>query len=242
MAQYDCYRGSNLVTGIYRGSTPVTQICKGGELVYSKIKPNARVFDTYSAGSGTFTPPVRGYYRIMLQAGGGGGGAAGDGPRDYKACEGGGGSGSYVDGIWWLEAQAYSYTIGDGGNGAGGLYTTVRGATGGDSTFGSLITTYGGVGGYARWTDGSGGAPAGGAGGATPYVDGNQYQLIYCGAGATGGAHSGAGTANGGNLHNWTTGGKGGDAYSAGYTATGYKGNAGFLMIDYKGHDPRLFK
>lgn len=170
-----------------------------------------------------------GIYRITLVGAGGGGAGASDAPRDYKACEAGGGSGSYVRALIRLTDGNYSATVGVGGDGAGGLYGTFVGATGGNSSFGSYITAYGGTGGIARWTDGTGGNPTGGTGGALPSITGVESVLNSL-AGSNGGIHQQAGTAVGGS--NPTEYGKGGDAFCSGGTAVGYKGGDGYVKIE----------
>ena len=189
-----------------------------------------------STGTTTQTIP-HGLYEVTVVGAGGGGAGASDAARDFKACEAGGGSGSYVKALIRLDDGNYSATVGAGGNGAGGLYGTFTGSTGGDSSFASYITAYGGTGGIARWTDGTGGNPTGGTGGALPSVTGEESiseRLL----GSNGGTHQQAGTAVGGS--NPTEYGKGGDAFCSGGTAVGYKGGDGYIKYQMMDTDMNL--
>lgn len=131
--------------------------------------------------TGTFTAPANvSYVEIFLVGGGGGGGSA---QRASSACGGGGGGGGTV--VLWRKlpvtgGTSYTVTIGAGGAGSTGF---ASGAVGGDTTFGSLATAWGGGGGGSRnesgstvasvrGTSGGGANPSsssgGGGGGAAP--------------------------------------------------------------------------
>jgi hypothetical protein len=183
--------------------------------------------------AGTYTKTIpHGLYEITVVGAGGGGAAAGDGPRDYKACEAGGGSGSCVVATHYLKDGQYLATVGAGGVGASCLYSSCSASAGSLSSFADLISCPGGGGGIARWTDHSNGNPTAGSGGRLPTVS-DLVKTSVLESGKSGATHGGAGTANGGkNSLGYGTGGRG---YSAGYTSIGYNGENGYIkyqMLD----------
>jgi len=113
---------------------------------------------TFSSGSGTYTPTSASvlWIRVRLVGGGGGGGGA----IAAAAGSGGGGGGGYVEHI--TTAASFSYSVGAAGSGGAGGGTGNNGGTGGTTTFGTLSATGGGGGAYGQTTSVT---PAGGAGG-----------------------------------------------------------------------------
>lgn len=160
--------------------------------------------------SGTWTKPGSGTYAKIEAWGAGGGGANGHSNNDYG---GGGGGGAYSSVILPLSSLGATETVTIGAGGAGGADGSANdGAAGGNTTFGSHLTAYGGGGGGR-------GAPAvsdqgyGGGGGG------------LAGAGASG--DSGRGVSGSG----WTGGSSFSDASDAqldpNYTRGGGGGDEG---------------
>ncbi|BEG74426.1 glycine-rich domain-containing protein [Achromobacter xylosoxidans] len=104
---------------------------------------NVRVFNT--PGTTTYTPTPGTNRRVIevLGAGGQGGGVENDTVASTMATAAGGGAGAY--GVLHITGPATSatVTVGAGGTGA----TTGTGVSGGSSSFGSLLTCAGGLGG-----------------------------------------------------------------------------------------------
>jgi hypothetical protein len=168
-----------------------------------------------------------GLKRVRVQAWGGGGG----GSSGVSTNGGGGGGGGYFEA--WFEASELgateTVTVGAGGASVTG---NSAGNAGANSTFGSLLTAFGGAGGAVNGNTSNGGAGGGvqtgdivlrGAGGVTA-VGG--VGVLY-GGGGGGGANTNTGLAGGTALY----GGAGGGA--SGYTTSGaggtsrYGGNGG---------------
>ena len=122
----------------------------------------------YTSGSSTFTkPPGYTRYEVALHGGGGGGGSGrcADPPN---GCGGGGGGGGGQTRCLFLAADiAASTTVTVGAGGAGGAAQSTNntngnnGGVGANTTFGSLMTAYGG----GNGTGNSGPLSAGGGGG-----------------------------------------------------------------------------
>lgn len=192
---------------------------------------------TFTA-SGTWTKPSAGT-KVLVQAWGGGGSG---GMGTSLDCGGGGGGGAYME-KW--------FAIGDCGAtetvtiGAGGAKKTSAGAgnVGGNTTFGSLVTVYGGGGGAGNTggaggggggikavgsvgsasTGGAGGSPVAGAGGSSAIGGGSNF------GGAGGGAGNGAGIGYAGGEAVFGGGGGGGTGQGSGGGAGGasYYGGGG---------------
>ena len=103
----------------------------------------------------SWTAPA-GVNQIELFLVGGGGGAGGAGSSNNKGGAGGGG-GVLSQTIAVTPGTSYTVTIGAGGAAAGASSST-PGSIGSSSTFGSLVTSFGGSGGYS--SDGFGPANA----------------------------------------------------------------------------------
>ena len=118
--------------------------------------------------SGTFVAPpgVTGY--IVAAYAGGGGGGSGKLSDGRTGPGGGGGAQNRVKIEPITAGTSVTVTVGAGGSGGGG--TGGQGATGGTSSFGTLVYAYGGQGGNAQ---GSGGGGTGRAGGSSITEFGN---------------------------------------------------------------------
>lgn len=124
------------------------------------------------SASGTWTKPS-GCTAVHVELlGAGGGGGSGERRPTNNGCmgAGGGGGGSYVSAVLIASTlgATESVTVGAGGTGGAAVTTDStpgnNGSVGGNTTFGSVLTAYGGGGG-AGGNDGSGhGAGGGGAG------------------------------------------------------------------------------
>jgi hypothetical protein len=115
--------------------------------VVGSAAPTQTDFNT----SGTWTKPSSGTMALVEVWGGGGGGGAASAPYTPTGASGGGG-GSYKSQVYRLADLAATVTVTVGAGGAGiplnaGTYTASNGASGGTSSFGSLISAFGGKGG-----------------------------------------------------------------------------------------------
>lgn len=152
--------------------------------------------------SGTWTKPsgLSGNslaYVIVWGGGGGGGGSLSAGAQTRPG--GGGGGGSCVQAQFPLSVLGSTVTVTIGNGGTGGLANTdtSNGSVGGDTTFGTVITAYGGGGGAGGTSNPATGAGGGGAG---IYADGSAGSGTTPGTGSAplGGAGSTASTYGGG--------------------------------------------
>lgn len=193
--------------------------------------------------SGTWVKPTAGTIALITLWGGGGSGA-----RFEGSTAGGGGGGACVQRLFQLSdlPGSVAVTIGAGGAEIGST-TSASGNVGGTSTFGSLMSAYGGAGG-SRIVSGTTTSPAGGGGGGSLGAGsgssgGSGHSSILTGAtfisfsgpgkgdygGAAGGSSSGA-TAfwggGGGGGANDATQRAGGDSLNGGDGATSNTGTA----------------
>lgn len=134
-----------------------------------------QIFTT--AGVYTYTPTANMSYCIVeaVGAGGGGGGATAPG-GPVVSPGGGGGAGEYVKSIFTAADIAGSQTVTIGAGGIGGAIGENDGATGGNTTFGALMTAVGGVGGDGAGTslgDSVNGGPGGTGGTGQILIPGN---------------------------------------------------------------------
>ena len=202
-------------------------ITTGGTITYS----SGRIFHTFT-GDGTFTI-TRGAPVVEIMAiGGGGGGGAGAGG-------GGGGAGNMIVATGTLSAGTYSVVVGNGGVGA--EYYAVLPGNGDSSTFGTILTAYGGGGGGSF---GISAALSGGCGGGASSGDGSGY-FNTAGSGVVGlvssplSASSNLATNGGAGWDEFSVGGAGGGGTSAAgdsqtsAASAGRDGGAGTL---YRGH------
>jgi len=109
---------------------------------HSSINPllNVQVFTT----SGTYTP-TNGATKLIVKAIGGGGGGGGGAVTNsnQSACGQGGGAGAYAE--VYISSKITTQVVTIGGGGAGGIGAGSNGASGGTTTFGSIITCVGGT-------------------------------------------------------------------------------------------------
>lgn len=201
-----------------------------------------------TVGTATWNKPSGAKWIHVFCVGGGGGGASGGGPGASISGNGGGGGGACNDEWFPASAVPSSVTVTVGAGGAGGASVGAAnglpGSPGGASSFGSLVTGYGGGqggaatgnttnsggGGGGKWSVGgtgnSGAASQGGAGGGlgdSPATAGGDNGNTVGGAPGGGGTSAGTGGTNGGRANAGARGGGAGGA-AAGIGAAG--GNA----------------
>lgn len=135
--------GAELIDGLstwtlYPGGVILVQ-CNGSAFESQLLTQMRKQFDS----SGTFVKPgVGSSVRLLGHGGGGGGGRAN---AAGNACGGGGGSCKEVVMLLSVIGATESVTIGAGG--IAGAANDTNGAVGGNTTFGSLFTIFGGGGG-----------------------------------------------------------------------------------------------
>lgn len=183
-------------------------------------------------GSGTWTKPS-GFHAgsmVLIQAwGGGASGAKGDSANPTRG--GGGGGGAYTEKWMPLSSLGATVTVTIG---AGGAAKTTKGDgnSGGDTTFGSHLTAYGGAGGKVGSTSSDVGGGGGGSLGAGSGQTGGIPSSLYMGgttanANSDGGGGGGATNTKGGDASNG--GGAGGGGATGGVGAgTGGAGGMSF--------------
>lgn len=132
------------------------------------IAPDIQVFTT--TGANTWTRPAGGPALVQVyMCGGGGGGAGGHRAASGAFAAGGGagaGGGCVLQTFKAADAGAsQTVTIATGGNGGAGATVNGNagtvGSVGGNSTFGSLLTAFGGGPGFSAAANGSGGGGGG---------------------------------------------------------------------------------
>jgi hypothetical protein len=176
--------------------------------------------------SGTWTKPGTGTVALVTIWGGGGGGG-----KDLNDRAGGGGGGACTQVLYQLSDLPSSVTITIGAGGAGQSGSTGTGGVGGTTTFGALLSAFGGGGG-----GGSTDADTGGGGGGGSLSAGGSGSATNAGNGGNGhgnvniGGFGGKGTATtNGNFArrgDWGGGG-GGGAIDTQLGAGAYWGGAG---------------
>lgn len=237
--------GAELIDGLatwilYPGGSILVQ-CDGSTLRSVLLSPMTVTFDV----SGTFTTPGVGTW-VDIE----GWGAGASGGRGATSVAGGGGGGGGYNRRMLLRtllAATETVTIGAGG---AARTTNVAGADGGNSTFGSLLTAYGGGAGQvgANGRGGAGGGAISAASGATAGAPAGDDLLNNSGWGGSatantagvagkdsgyGGASGGSGDsatggAGGSSLYGGAGGGGGGDTTAGGAGGTSqYGGNGG---------------
>jgi len=227
--------------GITPYTVPTTGVsATGGAVTYS----GGYTIHTFT-GSDTFTVTAGGSVEYLVVGGGGGGGGGGlgangtpntggggggGGTHGAGGGGGGGGGGGMRTGSLTVSAQAYSVTIGNGGN-AG---ANSAGTAGAASVFHTVTAAGGGAGGGAQSAGGGGGsgggADAGAAGGAaTPAGQGNTGGNggTYAGPAYPGGGGGGASAVGGAGSGSTTAGAGGAGAASSISGASAYYAGGG---------------
>lgn len=171
--------------------------------------------------SGTYTKPSGANFVLVEAWGGGGGGSSGPRSSCLRPGGGGGGGGSYTQRLFKAACVGATVTVTIGAGGSGGASRTtdnqngLQGSVGGDTTFGSLLTAYGGGGapavslGLSNAGGGAGVLSAGSSGSVTPGAPVSRtstYNIVYgqfgggfgCGSTNCGGQPSGWGGGSGG--------------------------------------------
>jgi hypothetical protein len=202
---------------LYPGGSILVQ-CNGSNLSSVLLSAMRKRFNS----SGTFVKPGCGStIRVRAVGAGGSGGSAAAG---NAAGGGSGGSSSYPRNLLFSEVAATeTVTIGAGGAAVSG---TTDGNPGGNTTFGSLVIGYGGLGGLSNGTgtggagiysvgvSSTGGGPLGGAGGGTP------IDSTFGGGGGSNPVASGTGIAAAASVY-------GGGGGGGGNQSTGTAGDGG---------------
>lgn len=164
----------------------------------------------------TWTKPSQGNFALVTIWGGGGGGGRG-------GITGGGGGGACVQRLYRLSELPASVAITIGLGGAG-RSNDGNGNVGGNTTFGALLTAYGGGGGQSDNFSGTAGGGGGGSLGAgTPFTAGAGHGPSLAGVlggttigqSADFGGAGGGGDTSGGNAY-WGGGGGGGRGFASG--------------------------
>ena len=219
--------GSETIDGLtsyimYGGETRLVQ-CTGTAFTSVVLSPFYRAFTSTE----NFTkPPGYSYFTGLVWGAGGGGGKSG------SSDGGGGGGGTCVPLNLLASAVSASTTVTIGAGGTGATADPSQGAAGGNTTFGSLVTAYGGGGGggdAAGVGGGSGGGAlgAGGVGttgtvvGGIPSISGQANNTGFGGGGTS------AGTAGGISVYGGGGGGAGDSAGLGGASVYGGGGGGG---------------
>ena len=210
---------------IVNGGTGLTTVGTNGQylqstgtgLQYVTLSITGRLLNIQTfTSNGTYTATSGTNFVVVEVIGGGGGGGQQGNPQGG----GGGGAGGYARKKITSSFSGQTVTIG-----SGGAVT----ATGGTSSFGSLVTATGGSGGGLTGGEGGVGSSgdlnlkgSGGSGGSTSYV--------ACGSGGSGFMGYGGGAGGGSTLNNAgaNTGGGGGGNYPA---QTGGTGGSGLVVV-----------
>ena len=181
--------------------------------------------------SGTWVKPTAGTIALVTIWGGGGSGA-----RKQSDPGGGGGGGACVQRLFQLSDLPGSAAVTIGAGGAAiASGTNANGNVGGTSSFGSLMSAYGGAGGTFSPQGGGGGGGSLGAGsgssggsGHSSILSGANYNLLVSNgtSGDYGGASGASGAGSGGTAF-WGGGGGGGATSGATQRAGGDSLNGG---------------
>lgn len=118
-------------TGYVSPGAAGTVLKSNGTGVLPSFQTGSSTFQTFTSGSGTYTPPAGVSYLIVEMVGGGGGGSSTTGTTTGT----GGGAGGYLK--VRFPVGTYSYAVGAGGAGSGSGNT--NGTAGSNTTFSTLI-------------------------------------------------------------------------------------------------------
>ncbi|MCK5583383.1 MAG: hypothetical protein KAI33_06315, partial [Elusimicrobiales bacterium] len=205
------------VKGTFHAGPPTSSFSATGGTITTSGGYTIHTF----TGNGTFTPNGSRNVEVLVVAGGGGGGSG-------HYAGGAGAGGLIYNSSYFVTAQAYTITVGNGGTGSTSV--SLRGSNGENSVFGAF-TAIGGGGGGSRTAqrDGSSGGSGGGA--SWPSVAGGGGTAGQGNAGGTnsatgyGGAGGGAGEAGlSGTTNPYGQDGADGLEYSISGAATYYAG------------------
>ena len=179
------------------------------------LAPSSADVQTFDA-SGTWTKPGSGTMAIVMLWGAGGSGGTGDA---VEGPGGGGGGGECALAFFLLSTLGATETVTIGAGGAAVTADDTNGNAGGNTTFGSHLTAYGGGGGGGNGHPGAGGGGGGALGaGTTGSGDtggaggGPDGGAGATGAGGTAGGDGGTGGGGGGGSGGNTTAGAGGSS------------------------------
>lgn len=226
------YKGSQKIGNVYKGGTNISKIYKGSQLIYSYLAfPIGTVlFDNATPGTYSLTLPA-GTYEVYVIAGGGGASA-----RRYVRNRNGSGGGSGSGFIGYIRITSKisaEIAVGAGGTGAFTQgYAAVKGADGGNSYIGGLVTCYGGKARESNYSGQYNDAAGGGAGGAAPTINTTIVSQTLNRAGNVGQSRTNTEQAPGGaSIYNNYGGGgmAGADQYYAN------PGTNGYVKIIYRG-------
>ncbi|MEN4544869.1 glycine-rich domain-containing protein [Pantoea agglomerans] len=138
-------------TGVAVPSQSTSILSGDGVNINPGVNPGALINMQLFTASGTYTPtPGTKSIVVEVQAGGGGGGRTGYTAADKVSIATGGGGGGYAKSQLRVSEIYAPVAITVGNGGAPGTAYPGNGNKGGDSTFGSLITSVGGSGGYGQ--------------------------------------------------------------------------------------------
>lgn len=178
--------GAALVAGDIRTNAIVEAVWDGSAWVMTTPRAgvpapvaNRHVFST--PGVTNWVCPV-GVTKVSVRLWGGGGGGGGTATTAGSAASSGGGGGYAEKVVPVVPGSTYAITVGNGGAGGGGGASPTGGATGGLSSFNSVVDVAGGTGGVAangaiQSAAGVGGAGAGGDLNVTGGGGGVAYQV-----------------------------------------------------------------
>lgn len=200
--------------------------------------------------SGTYTPTSGMLYAEVIAVGGGGGGGGCSTTTSTEAsAAGGGGGGAFTRKIFTAAQIGASQTVTIGSGGTGGVGSGANGTSGGNTTFGSLLTANGGSYGTGGTSSNSSTGSPGGAGGTGSggdfnvtgqtgswglvAVGGGGYMAISGAGGNTLYGHGGASIAgsDGDNGKGYGGGGGGAANYASRPARTGGVGASGLVYI-----------
>lgn len=209
-----------------------------------------KVVSQIFTASGTYTPTSGMLYADVIAVGGGGGGGGCSTTTSTEAsAAGGGGGGASTRKIFTAAQIGASQTVTIGSGGAGGVGSGANGTSGGNTTFGSLLTATGGSYGTGGTSSNSSTGSPGGAGGTGSggdfnvtgqtgswglvAVGGGGYMAISGAGGNTLYGHGGASIAgsDGDNGKGYGGGGGGAANYASRPARTGGVGASGLVYI-----------